>query len=335
MPNAHKIIQNFFSDKFSPELTMKVWSWLVDSPNQTEKEAALMHLWNEAAFETDESTMGSYRNFRKRVEEQSHKKRPFYAIPKFARVAAVLLLPLLSIWVLYLYTQTTDEPAELVEYFVPKGAQEQLTLPDGTIACLNSGTLLIYPKKFSGDFRSVYLIGEGNFDVAKDKKHPFIVKTRKLRVRALGTKFNVLAYAEDQKTITTLESGSVLIQKETEEDIITLMPNEQLEYDNPTGDFNKRVINALTTSGWTKGELNFVAQPLKDIFSTLERKYDTHIIVPPQLMVSDIYTIKFRDKGNIEDIMKIIAQTVGNIHYVIEKDYVLLIYSPQNKKGGK
>ena len=31
MSNAHKIIKNFTSDKFSPELKEKLWKWLVDS----------------------------------------------------------------------------------------------------------------------------------------------------------------------------------------------------------------------------------------------------------------------------------------------------------------
>ena len=45
MSNAHKIIKNFTSDKFSPELKEKLWKWLVDSSEQAEKEEALMELW--------------------------------------------------------------------------------------------------------------------------------------------------------------------------------------------------------------------------------------------------------------------------------------------------
>ena len=45
MSNAHKIIKNFTSDKFSPELKEKLWKWLVDSSEQAEKDEALMELW--------------------------------------------------------------------------------------------------------------------------------------------------------------------------------------------------------------------------------------------------------------------------------------------------
>ncbi|WP_291594102.1 FecR family protein [Bacteroides sp.] len=334
MSNAHKIIHKFFSDKFSLELREKVWDWLVNPAGQTEKEEALMQLWEETDFKADESTLFSYRNFQKQLV-QSKKSTPFYILRKWSRVAAVLLIPLLTILVVYLYVHPRNENVELVEYYVPRGGQQQITLPDGTKAYLNSGTLLIYPQKFTGDVRSVYLIGEGNFDVKQDKEHPFIVKTRCLNVKALGTKFNVLAYAEDDKTVTTLESGAVAIQKTNEEEIVTLSPNEQLEYDNSTGEFNKRMTTASVCAGWTKGELNFVTLTLKDIFITLERMYNMHIIVPPHLVTSDVYTIKFKNRDDIREIMNIVTKTIGNIDYSVEDENILLIYSPHNKKGGR
>ena len=178
-------------------------------------------------------------------------------------------------------------------------------------------------------------MGEANFDVKKDSQHPFIVKTSHLKVKVLGTKFNVHAYPEDEKTIATLESGSIVVQKSNDEDIITLTPDEQLEYDNPTGEFNKKIIDASLYSGWTKGELNFAGMTLKDVFTTIERIYNIHIIVPPHLATTDVYTIKFKHKAPIKDIMNIVTKTIGSIDYKVEDENVLLIYSPQNKKGGR
>lgn len=247
MSNAHKIIKNFTSDKFSPELKEKLWKWLVDSSEQAEKDEALMELWEDQNFKADASTERSYQNFRRKIAPRQRKATARYTLRKWLQVAAVLLVPLLSMIASYLYIQSNEEHTELVEYYVPRGEQKQVTLPDGTTAYLNSGTLLVYPQKFTGDIRSVYLIGEANFDVKKDKQHPFIVKTNHLKVKVLGTKFNVHAYAEDEKTTTTLESGSVVVQKANNEDIITLTPNEQLEYDNPSGEFNKRLSTPLST----------------------------------------------------------------------------------------
>lgn len=46
---------------------------------------------------------------------------------------------------------------------------ENLTLADGTQLTLNRGAQLIYPEKFAGRTREIFLSGEAYFDVAHDK----------------------------------------------------------------------------------------------------------------------------------------------------------------------
>lgn len=50
--------------------------------------------------------------------------------------------------------------------------------------------------------------GEVYLEVARDEKHPFIVYTGENEVRVLGTRFNLTAYPDEQKVITTLVEGS-------------------------------------------------------------------------------------------------------------------------------
>lgn len=128
MSNTYKIIKNFISDKFSPELKEKMWRWIIDSAGQDEKEEAMMQVWEEQEFKTDASTIRSYQNFRKKLPH-SQKTAISYTLRKWGQVAAALLIPLLSIWIAYLCMQPDEKPVELVEYFVPKGEQRQITLP--------------------------------------------------------------------------------------------------------------------------------------------------------------------------------------------------------------
>ena len=78
MSNAHKIIKNFTSDKFSPELKEKLWKWLVDSSEQAEKDEALMELWEDQNFKADASTERSYQNFRRKIAPQQRKATARY-----------------------------------------------------------------------------------------------------------------------------------------------------------------------------------------------------------------------------------------------------------------
>ena len=103
MSNAHKIIKNFTSDKFSPELKEKLWKWLVDSSEQAEKDEALMELWEDQNFKADASTERSYQNFRRKIAPRQRKATARYTLRRWLQVAAVLLFPLLSMVASYLY----------------------------------------------------------------------------------------------------------------------------------------------------------------------------------------------------------------------------------------
>lgn len=246
MSNAYKIIHYFISGASSREIKEKVWKWLIDSHGQPEKEAALKQVWDESSYKADQSTAESYRNFCRKAALVPPSKITHNRFYRIMRAAVVLLIPLFSMLAAYLYTDTYTKNIEQVEYLVPQGKKHEIILPDGSHVYLNAGTLLVYPKKFIGKMRTVYLMGEGNFHVKKDQKHPFIVKTSSLKIKVLGTKFNVCAYGNEDKTVTTLESGSVMIQKPTEEPITVLSPNEQLEYHNTTGEFQKSKAKPLS-----------------------------------------------------------------------------------------
>lgn len=76
----------------------------------------------------------------------------------------------------YLYTDTYTKNIEQVEYLVPQGKKHEIILPDGSHVYLNAGTLLVYPKKFIGKMRTVYLMGEGNFSCEERPKTSFYCK---------------------------------------------------------------------------------------------------------------------------------------------------------------
>ena len=95
----------------------------------------------------------------------------------------------------------------------------------------------------------------------------------------------------------------------------------------------KRKINAANYSGWTKGELNFINQPLKEILATIQRKYVVDFVINPRLFTSDLYTIKFRQHADINTIMKVLTMTVSGLAYEIDGN-TITIYS-LNKKGVK
>lgn len=335
-----ELIHFFVRHPLPPLLQMKFWHWLVSSADVEEKEKAMQEEWMGVIAEPDEATRRSWYEVQRKaglVNPTISKRR--WEIRPFLRVASMLVIPLLTILLSWYYIDSYTSSCELVEYNVPMGERGELTLPDGTKVQINSESSIIYPKSFRGDTRTVYLSGEANFDVHKDKKHPFIVKTSLLAVRALGTKFNIQAYSEDRKTITTLENGKVQISSLLIPDsCFILTPGEQLEYNHLTRNYEKRKIDATITSGWIRGELNFIDCHLSDILNTLGRHYNVEIKADPYLYTDDVYTIKLRRDESLQAAIHIVIMTVGGIESkVTDNNVVILTASPpvnKNKKGG-
>lgn len=305
--------------------------WLVQPEEQRLKTEILFAFWSELASGADETTFESYRQTRKKISRYAHPVRR--RLNTWLVRAAVFLVPLLSVAAAYFYTRSHTAGAEMVQCIVPNGQQDRITLPDGSIVTVNSGSTLVYPQQFTGKHRSVFLLGEANFEVAKNKAKPFIVQTGYLEIEALGTTFNVCAYPESGVTA-TLESGSIKVGKKNRDGAgYILSPNEQLEYTPGTDTFTKRAADASLYSGWTKGELNFVRQSLPDILAALQREYDVRIILNLPQVPSDLYTIKFKRRDNLDKVMKIISLTVGNTDYRIDNERLVTLY-PVKKKGG-
>jgi len=165
---------------------------------------------------------------------------------------------------------------------VPYGKQFVLILADGTKAHLNSGTTLKYPVQFKkGRTRDVFLEGEGYFEVAKDKTHPFIVNANTLRIRVLGTRFNVSAYTDDEHISTVLVEGSVgFFEKDQMFDAVNdqrLNPGQKADWQKKNGSIQIEEIDTALYTGWMDGKIIFNHTPFKEIRKKLERNYNVTI----------------------------------------------------------
>lgn len=175
------------------------------------------------------------------------------------------------------YSQlATVKQVEENKLSTPRGGQYQVQLPDGTHVWLNSASSLVYPTAFVGDTREVQLTGEAYFEVAHREQQPFIVHTRQMEVKVLGTGFNIMAYPEEQAVRTTLVHGSVLVQNKTQEKRIT--PGQQAILLNNRQDFEIATVNVHQTIAWKEGEFWFKNTSIKNIMRQLSRWYNFDVV---------------------------------------------------------
>ena len=113
------------------------------------------------------------------------------------------------------------------------GSKTQIHLPDGSSVWLNASSDLTYDKSFGKSLREVFLTGEAFFDVVKDAAHPFIIHTKIIDVKVLGTQFNVKAYPNDAYTEASLIRGSLEVTvKNRPDEKHYLRPNEKMSVAN-------------------------------------------------------------------------------------------------------
>lgn len=158
---------------------------------------------------------------------------------------------------------------------VPYGAEYKLWLPDGTKICLNAGSVLRYPDYFAGSTREIYLSGEAYLEVAKDSARPFIVRTKEISVRVLGTVFNVNAYPDADYIRTTLVEGKVETLCGAER--IEMQPGTQVAYDKRGKKSDYFPVDVHLYTSWKDGYYDFEGMALSELMQILSRWYDVKV----------------------------------------------------------
>lgn len=212
-----------------------------------------------------------------------------------ACIAACLLIGGLS----FFSKEITPETISYVETTCMYGTRSKVILSDGSTVELNSGSVLRYPNTFAGKERIVQLTGEGYFDVSKDKEKPFVVATGTIQVKVLGTLFNLKAYKEDAKVVTTLLEGSVSFEETSiqgKAEPIVLIPNQQLIFDKSAESINIHTVEASLYAAWKSGTYYFDNETFLEIARKLERGFNVQIKIGSERLEKELFSGVF-DKG--------------------------------------
>lgn len=200
----------------------------------------------------------------------------------------------------YKNNEKTKSPQKISynSIIIPKGGEYNLTLSDGTQIWLNSNSKLRYPTKFCGKERLVELEGEAYFDVSKNKDFPFVVQMNDIKIKVLGTSFNVNAYSDKNEIITTLVEGKVEIAGLVRNQKEILSPNDQFIINKYNGDYKKCIVDTDIYTAWKNGRFVFQNERLEDIMTRLSRWYNVEIF----FMNNECKDIKFSgDLARYED----------------------------------
>lgn len=305
-----ELLQKYLNDNCSDQEFEEIVRWVQEEAQKKEGRRWVLEDWQ--SF-TPDSEAYDEQKFSALLDKIHHKinlnsssESKIVSINKVSvwlgRVAAVLFLPLLGI-LIYMFSNNnlqhnifSGNVMDSLEIIAPVGSRTVVQLADGTEVNLNYGSRIKYPRVFTGKKREVELVGEGYFDVTTNPKKPFVVKTAKLNIKALGTEFNVKAYPNDDVIATTLIEGKVVIEKHIAEDkaeaIGALVPNQHVAFNTTTGKIESTKGKVDKYIGWKEGKLVFDNEPIEQVAQRLNRMFNVDIEIDED--VKDYsYTVTF------------------------------------------
>lgn len=185
----------------------------------------------------------------------------------------------------------------LSEVSTRMGSRTKLVLPDSSIVWLNAGSKLTYNKYFGVSNRNINLVGEAFYEVKKNPI-PFIIRTKTVQIKALGTAFNVKSYPDERTTETSLVRGKVEISVDNRPgEKFYLNPNEKLtvasepaqqqpqQQQQPANKEPMVVLSTLThtmdneviETSWVENKLIFQNESFSELAGKMERWYGISI----------------------------------------------------------
>ena len=327
--NKHidELIANYLTEGLDKNALDELKTWIAASAENQQYFIRQREIWfsavsREAASVYDKDK--AFENFRNRVESQkeiqSTSRRGFSlsALWRYAAVVAIIIaVGCISYWQGEVNVKDTFAD---ISVEAPLGSKTKLYLPDGTLVWLNAGSRMTYSQGFGVDNRKVELEGEGYFEVKRNEKIPFFVKTKDLQLQVLGTKFNFRDYPEDHEVVVSLLVGKVglnnLLREEKE---AVLSPDERAVLNKANGLLTVESVTASNASQWTDGYLFFDEELLPDIAKELERSYNVKIhIANDSLKTFRFYGNFVRREQNIQEVLEALAST-EKMQYKIEE----------------
>lgn len=178
------------------------------------------------------------------------------------------------------------------------------TLPDGSVITLNARSTIIYPHKFTSNYRPVSLQGEAFFKVAPNKEKPFIIRVNDVTVRVVGTSFNIKS--RSGKTVVIVETGIVKVSKK--QNSIDLNPGERVTVTRSPGTLSKETIKGKLYNYYMTRQLVCDHTPLREVVQALNDIFGAHISIANKQLETLPITTTFQGQS-LDEIVAVISDT--------------------------
>lgn len=328
--NIKEIIAYYLEHDVSERNRDRVLERIADTMDDKDVNESLGSLWAQSDSASMDEGEISAAYERLRITNGEKKKSKYLKLFTWQRIAAVII-PLVMLVVFgKLYVQMSDElkasqvVAMLQEHTVSDECKT-IALADGTQVRLNQSSVLLYPEKFSGKERKVFLTGEAFFDIKHDGRHPFHVSTPYFDITDLGTSFSVSSYATDVEVSTTLKTGKIELKIVGEDKVYSMKPNDQLVYNVKTKAVDLRQITDEDDGlSWRNKQISLDDVTLAEATRIMGDVYGVKFVFRSSRHRNTKITVHFNRGESLKKALAIVRNLVPGLEYELMKDKVII-----------
>ena len=251
--------------------------------------------------------------------------------PRWVRICAVWLVLAGSAVLLFdhFYADIKGylHPIKLLTVVTRTGERKSLTLSDGTKIWLSPSSSLTYPDQLTGNLREVKLEGEAFFQVAKDKRHPFIIHSDRMDTRVVGTSFDIQSYKEQLDYKVTVVTGIVKVSVFSASHLmqrnVVLKPNQQSVFNNEDGKLiSINYPNAKQMLKRKDGILDYDGTPVSEVVADFSRYYKFPVLIESKSKNCLCYG-EFNANRPLNILLEQLAAAI-NAKIIVKKDEYIL-----------
>lgn len=328
--NIKEIIAYYLEHDVSERNRDRVLERIADTMDDKDVNESLGSLWAQSDSASMDEGEISAAYERLRITNGEKKKSKYLKLFTWQRIAAVII-PLVMLVVFgRLYVQMSDElkasqvVAMLQEHTVSDECKT-IALADGTQVRLNQSSVLLYPEKFVGKERKVFLTGEAFFDIKHDGRHPFHVSTPYFDITDLGTSFSVSSYATDVEVSTTLKTGKIELKIVGEDKVYSMKPNDQLVYNVKTKAVDLRqVTDEDDRLNWRNKQISLDDVTLAEAARIMGDVYGVKFVFRSSRYRNTKITVHFNRGESLKKALAIVGNLVPGLEYELMKDKVII-----------
>ena len=289
----------------SPEEEQAVIEWMKESETHQEYYNQFKRIWDQSKALASGSNVDvnkAWERFQNKVAGKNESVKILKSSFSWLRVAAsIILIAGLGITLFMLVNKNT-EPKEMVA----QTGQNVLidTLSDGSVITLNKRSTVTYPSKFKGNTRAIALKGEAFFNVAPDKKKPFIISVNDVQVSVVGTSFNIKS--ENGNTEVVVETGIVQVTKSGK--TVELNAGEKIIMPANDSSATKEKVSDKLYNYYRTKEFVCDDTPLWKLVQVVNEAYNVKIIIGRKELNDKTLTTTFYNES-LEQVLEVIRLT--------------------------